>query len=147
LRGNPRAIVHNFHHRAIVFAVSADPQLTFSAHRINGIVDQVGPDLVEFASKGMHQQRRLLVIPLHGHAALEFVIQDCKRGLQCFHDIHVLDGGLVHERVFLDRSYQIGDSRSAAFNLVQQICDLQGSRDPHERRSCGPRVERTKEML
>src|SRR5947209_6811689 len=46
-----RSIVSNLNHDAPVVAISSNSQLTFPAHRINGIVDQVGPYLIELAAK------------------------------------------------------------------------------------------------
>src|SRR5690242_2791794 len=64
--------------------------------------------------------RNGLVIPPHSNAAFEFVLQDCQGCFQAFHHIDVLYRRLVHVGVFLDRTDQVGDSRGATFDLVQQ---------------------------
>src|ERR1700688_412228 len=115
---NPRTVIANLHHNAIVLAIGAHSQLTLSAHRVNGVVDDVGPDLVELAAKRIHEKRYLLIVPLHRDPALELVIQNGERSLQRFHDIHVLHGRLIHERVFLDRAHELGDPRGTVFNLI-----------------------------
>ena len=48
---NSRTVIGNLDRDAIVIAISSNPQLPFSAHRVNRIVDDVGPHLVEFAAK------------------------------------------------------------------------------------------------
>ena len=54
----------------------------------------------------------------------QFVIQDRQRRFEAFHDVDVLDGRLVHERIFLNCADQFGDPRRAAFYFVQQVRDL-----------------------
>src|SRR5208283_6212426 len=57
LRRNSGAVVADFHDHAIVLTIGAHAQLAFSSHRVDGIVDQVGPNLVEFAAEGMYKKR------------------------------------------------------------------------------------------
>ena len=45
------AVVGDLNHNAIVLAIGADSKLAFPAHRANGVVDDVGPNLIEFAPK------------------------------------------------------------------------------------------------
>jgi hypothetical protein len=44
-RGNTRAIVANFNHYTGIITVGSDAKLAVSAHRVYGVVDQIGPDL------------------------------------------------------------------------------------------------------
>jgi hypothetical protein len=46
-----RAVVSNLNHYATVIAIGSDPQLTFAAHGIDGIVDNSLPN--EFTSNGV----------------------------------------------------------------------------------------------
>src|ERR1043166_1140461 len=52
---NSRAIIANFNHSTVVFAVRTHPQISFSVHGIDGVVDQVCPHLVQFAAIGIHE--------------------------------------------------------------------------------------------
>ena len=49
LRGNPGAVIADLNHNAGNLAIGSNPQLAFAAHGVDGIVDDVGPHLVEFA--------------------------------------------------------------------------------------------------
>ena len=89
----------------------------------------------------------MLVIALHRHSALELVVQDGQRSLQALHDIDILQRGLVHVRVFLDRTDQVRDSRRAALDFVQQVRDLDGSGNPHQGGAGGCGVEGGKQAI
>ncbi len=54
--GNSRTVIANLNHNAIVIAVGSDAKLALAVHRVNRVIDNVGPDLVELASKRIHQQ-------------------------------------------------------------------------------------------
>src|SRR5215469_15557838 len=47
---NSRAVVGNFYEDKIVLARRADGQVPVAVHGVGGVVDQVGPDLIEFAA-------------------------------------------------------------------------------------------------
>src|ERR1700676_4793527 len=98
-RGNAGTVVADLDNSAIILAKGSYSQLACSTHCVDGVVDDVGPDLVEFAAEGIHEERSFLIIPLHFHSPFEFVIQDSQRGLEGFHDIDVLQGRLIHERI------------------------------------------------
>src|SRR5579863_6398699 len=57
---NSGAGVGNLHHDARVFAKRTDAQFAFSIHRVDRVVHEVGPNLVQFAAKGVHQKWPLL---------------------------------------------------------------------------------------
>ena len=44
-------VIADLDYHAIVILVGTNSQLTLSTHRIDRIVDDVGPDLVEFAAE------------------------------------------------------------------------------------------------
>src|SRR5580658_1551987 len=50
-----RTVVADLHYDAIRIPISPHAQLALSSHRVDRVVDQVGPDLIEFAPKGVHQ--------------------------------------------------------------------------------------------
>src|SRR5208282_3565749 len=62
---NSRTVIANFNHNATVLLVGSNANLALPMHRIDGVIDNVGPDLVELAAKRIHQQRNLLVVALH----------------------------------------------------------------------------------
>src|SRR5438093_11761529 len=49
--GNARTIVGDLNHHAIVFAIGPHPKFAFAAHRVNGVVDNVGPHLIQLATE------------------------------------------------------------------------------------------------
>src|ERR1700693_4621340 len=104
-RGNSWTVVADLDHNTIVLAKGSHAQLAFTPHGVNGVIDDGGPHLIEFAAERIHEARSFLIIPLHSLAAFEFVIQDGQRRLEGFYDIDVLDGRLIHEGVFLDRAH------------------------------------------
>ena len=102
LVGNSRTVIANLNHSATVVAIGSDAKLALSVHRVNRVINDVGPDLVEFAAKRIHQEGIALVIALHDHSLFQLVIHDRKRGFQALYDVHVLHWRLVHVGVFLD---------------------------------------------
>ena len=48
---NSRTVVGDLNHHAIVLAIGSDSKLALASHRINGIVDDVRPNLIELAAK------------------------------------------------------------------------------------------------
>ena len=54
LVGNSWTVIANLNHSATVVAIGSDAKFPFSVHGVNGIINNVGPDLVELASKRIH---------------------------------------------------------------------------------------------
>ena len=129
--GDPGTVVANFNHDTAVFAVGSDAKLALPTHGVDGIVDEVGPHLIEFAAKRIHQQRNRVGNRAAPLLLFQLVIQDRKRGFQALHDIDILNRRLVHVGVFLDGADQIRNPRSTALDFVQQVW-----RSPPKRRSC-----------
>ena len=46
---NSRAVIGDLHHNAIVLAIGSNSKLAFAAHGVNGVVDEVGPNLIQLA--------------------------------------------------------------------------------------------------
>ena len=128
--GNSGAVIADLNNNATVFAVGSDAKLAFSVHRVNGVIDKVGPDLVEFAAKRIHQQWNALVIALHRDSLFQLVIQNRERGFQALYNVHVLHRRLIHVGVFLDGADQVRYARGAALDFVQA-----GWRPPPKQRS------------
>jgi hypothetical protein len=49
---NSGAIVHNFNNDLIILQTRADADLSCAVHGVNGVVDEIGPDLIQFAAVG-----------------------------------------------------------------------------------------------
>src|SRR6185312_2494544 len=63
---NSGAIVGNLHNNARVFAIRAETELALAAHGVNRVVNDVGPDLIQFAAKRIHQEWNALIVALDG---------------------------------------------------------------------------------
>ena len=130
-----RTVVANLNHNAIVVAISSDPSSPCASHRVDGIVDNVRPYLVQVRCRmnsraaECFSYSRCTVTP-----RLSLVIQDGERVFQPLDDVHVLDRSLVHVGVFLDCADQVGYSRSCCSRFIQQVRNLDRSRDPHQGR-------------
>jgi hypothetical protein len=86
----------------IVLARRADGQVPVAVHGVGGVVDQVGPDLIEFDAAS-HDLRKIgREVTSHGNAALQFVVHDGESGFDTALDVHVLHGTLIHVGVFFD---------------------------------------------
>ena len=51
LRRNSRAVVADLNYGAGIIAIGSNSELALSAHGVNGIVNNVGPDLIELAAE------------------------------------------------------------------------------------------------
>src|SRR5260370_26895554 len=58
---NAWTVVANLHHNATVVLIGSHSKLAFSAHGVDGVINDVGPDLIELAAKCIHQKRTTLV--------------------------------------------------------------------------------------
>src|SRR5579871_2688171 len=54
---NSRTIICNLHHYARVLTIGAEAEFALPAHRVNCIVNNVGPDLIQLTTKRIHQKR------------------------------------------------------------------------------------------
>src|SRR5260370_40025571 len=60
VRRNSRTVIANLNHNAIGFTINSHPESAFAVHGVNRIVNDVGPDLVQFAAERIYQQRNRL---------------------------------------------------------------------------------------
>jgi len=65
---NSGTVIADLDYDTSILAIDSDPKLTLSAHRVNGIVNNVGPDLIELTPKRIHEKGDALVIALHRHS-------------------------------------------------------------------------------
>src|SRR6185437_8794013 len=110
VRWNAGAIVGNFHEDEIVFAGGADGELAAALHGIGGVVDEIGPDLIQFAAARHHFGEIGSILADDGDAAFELVIHDGESSFEAALDINFLHGTLGHVGIFLDGFDEIGDA-------------------------------------
>jgi hypothetical protein len=68
--GNSRTIVDDLNENEVEFSGSSNNQLALTSHGINGIVNEVGPDLIQLAAMREYPGKFGVELPLHFHAAL-----------------------------------------------------------------------------
>ena len=51
LTRNPWTVIADLNYDAGILAISSDSKLAFSVHGVNRVINDVGPDLIEFAAK------------------------------------------------------------------------------------------------
>src|SRR5579862_310546 len=88
---NPRTVIANLHDNTVILAIRTHSEDTLSSHRIDCVVDDIRPDLVEFAAERVHQQWNAVVVPLDDHAVFKFVVHDDEGRFQALNDIDVLN--------------------------------------------------------
>src|SRR5262249_16132964 len=98
-----RAAVSNFNNEKVDLAENSNAQLALSIHRVDRVVDQVGPHLIQFAAVGAHAGKIRLVVALDRDALFQAVAEDLQRVLDILLDIDFLQRRLVHVRIALDR--------------------------------------------
>ena len=125
-----RAVVRDFHKHVFIFASGADGKLSIFFHSIDGIVDQVGPDLIELAAVGHHFRQVWGVLPLDGNAALQFVMHDGERRFQALLDVDFLQRRLVHVGIFFDGPDQIRYAGGALLEFDGDALHFQKGAEP-----------------
>src|SRR5579864_4421899 len=63
LRRDSKTVVADLDHRILTLLARANAQLTFAIHGVDGVVDQIGPDLVQFGASGGNSRQRAIVVP------------------------------------------------------------------------------------
>src|SRR5438046_1000841 len=71
---NPGAVIHNFHNKLIVFKRGADTDFAGAINRSDRVINQVGPDLIEFAAISHDVGYGAIKGPNDGHV-FQFVTQ------------------------------------------------------------------------
>src|SRR6266849_9350191 len=73
LRRDAWPIVGDLDQDADVLPGGADSQVSLAVHRVDGIVDEIGPDLVELAAVRVDTGQAPIVLARHADAGLELV--------------------------------------------------------------------------
>src|ERR1039458_7218345 len=137
-RRDARSVVADFDQQAIQLAGGADAQFALALHGVDGVVDQVGPDLVQLAAARADLRQAAVEIELHIDTLFEAVPQHQQRAFDPLVDVHFLLRTLIHISVLFNRADQIGDAAGGVFDLIEQSSDGEGSGDACE--EIGPRL-------
>ncbi len=73
---DPRTIVADLNNNTSIIAIRSDSKFAFAVHGVNGVVNQIRPNLIELASERVHKQRDGLVVALHRNSVFELVVHD-----------------------------------------------------------------------
>src|SRR5689334_6671868 len=88
-------------------------------HSVDGIVNQVGPDLIELASITPDVRQGLVIIADNLDAHAKFVSQDHQSFLDTFVNINLLIDRPIYVRIILDGRDQLRYSSGSVVDLVQ----------------------------
>src|SRR5579863_3591607 len=117
LRRYPGAIISNLYQHAVQFPRSPQPNLAFTLHGFDRVVDKVGPDLIEFAAVGADSWQALVVLAHDGDPGLEPVTENRQSAFKSLVEIDLLHGGAIHVRIFFDGPHQLRNAASAVLDL------------------------------
>src|ERR1700693_692975 len=118
--GNAGTVISDFDDGIVEFARGVDSEFAFAIHGIDGIVNEVGPDLIEFATITADARQVGSVFADNGDAGFEAVAKNFQRVFEIFVEIDFLHGGLVHIGIALDGGDQIGDAASGVIDFLNQ---------------------------
>src|SRR4029079_16296394 len=83
LRRNADTEVYNLDDHLAIFQARADTDFPGAVDRMNRVVDEIGPDLIEFAPVSHDARQRAIEGPYHCHV-LQFVTKHCQRAFEAF---------------------------------------------------------------
>src|SRR5882724_925206 len=115
---NAGAVVDDFHQNVIAFVGDPDAELALIFHGVGGVVDEVGPDLIQFAAVGGDFGDPGSKFANYGNSFFELVLHDGDGGFEAANDVHFLHGGLIHVGIFLDGFYECGDAAGGVGDLA-----------------------------
>jgi len=144
--GDAGSVVLDFDHRPVTVAAGADRDRSRAVHGVDGVVEQVRPDLVQLAAVGRHRERIAVVFAMDVDAVLQFGAQNDERVVEPLVQVDRLNRCLPEERVALEGGDDLGDSPGGFTDLVQQLMDGEGARCADQ--DCGERLrfERVREL-
>src|ERR1017187_9366763 len=65
VRRDSGAVVGDLNYNGIVLPISPNSQLALAAHGVDGVINDVRPNLIQFTSEGIHEKRNFPVVALH----------------------------------------------------------------------------------
>ena len=122
----------------MVKCANADPSGSFNG--MYGLVNKVGPHLVQFAAVGHNTGHGAVESPDQGHA-FQLVAQHGQRAFEAFMHIHVLCGRLVHVGIGRDRLDQVGHAASTLVHQFEQRPRVEAGVEPVQRGAVAGRVQ------
>src|SRR6266436_787475 len=128
LRRHSRPVVHNLNEHEFWFEYRTHlKNLVSTRHRGHGtnrVVDQVRPNLVEFAAIRGNFRQVPIEFPLHLNPVLELMLEHAERNVNSLLHINLAQRGLIHIRIGLYSLDQVGDTTRGFFNFMRQAKDL-----------------------
>src|SRR6266487_3719323 len=120
---------------AVAVAAGPDRQGAVAVHGVDGVVDQVGPDLIQLARVGEQLWQRAVVVAYHLDACAEFeLVREHRQGcVEPVMDIDLLQRRPVHLGVLFGFADKPGDAPSRVGQLVEQAASLAGGRGQPQR--------------
>ena len=91
-----RSVVANFHEDAVQFARRPHSQLALALHGLDGVGNQIRPNLIELTALGADFWEILVVLAHYVHSTLEAVVENRQGILQPLMQVDDLHGRLVH---------------------------------------------------
>src|SRR5438034_5976164 len=101
LRRNAGAIIHDFDDYLVVFQARADTDFAGAVYGDDGVINQIGPHLIEFAAISRNARHRAIKRPNQRHV-FQFVTEHGQSALDTFVDVHLLHRRLIHVRIGFD---------------------------------------------
>src|SRR5215211_3419911 len=125
----PRSVVDDLDDHTRAFHVRPDGDTSASVHRVNGVVDQVGPYLVQLAAVPRYPGQVFLVLPQQ-RDTLKPGAEDGESVLQAGDHIDLSYNRPVHVGVLFHRPDQLGDTPCARLDLTGQADEIQRPSKP-----------------
>src|SRR5215204_5378951 len=106
-----------------------------AVHRVDGVIDEVGPHLVEFAGVGLDPGDDTVVT--HDVDVVELVAEHHQGAFEAVADVDALDRSSVHLGVGLDGGDEVRNAPSRLLQLQEERSHRQGARHPFKARFQG----------
>ena len=118
IRRNAGAVIHDFNDKLVVFEAGANADFSRAVNRVNGVVDEIGPNLIEFAAVSHDGRHGAIERARHRHV-FQFVAENSQGALDAIVDVDLLHRRLVHVGVRADGFDERSDPFGALLDLAQ----------------------------
>src|SRR3990172_2708433 len=130
LRWDPGAGVANLNDGMGILNRGLEPNLALAVHGIDGVVDDIGPDLIQLTGVGFDFGKVSRVFTFDPDTAFDLVRQDHQGILQALTQVDVLDRSLVQIGIVLDRSHDRRYAFQAHAGIPHQPVDVRSDGEP-----------------
>src|SRR5215212_129494 len=110
---NPWPIVDDLDYDVALFATGEQPEFSLTLHGLDGVVDDVGPDLIQFGPVGLDTRNVVGVVARDADACFDLGAQEHQGCLQALSYVDLWDRRLIQVRVRFDGLDDLGDRFSA----------------------------------